>query len=79
MTLAYDGGKHITGDEKLVGYEDVDSLRIDFQEDGEDGKWRRVCIDGSIVKIEEGGWMEVDRMPENESAINVLGYQNSRE
>ncbi|EMC92861.1 hypothetical protein BAUCODRAFT_37776 [Baudoinia panamericana UAMH 10762] len=55
MTKAYQGGKHVE-DTKLQ-YEDIDGLRIDFDED--DARWRRVCVDGKIIRIERGGWMEV--------------------
>ncbi|KAH8651904.1 ATP-NAD kinase-like domain-containing protein [Tricladium varicosporioides] len=57
MKAAYADGKHpgIEG----VRYDAVDSLRIDFSEKGESWKWRRCCIDGLIVGVEEDGWMEV--------------------
>jgi len=55
MMQAYDGGKHIGNDR--VGYEEMEGFRIDFQE--EEARWRRVCIDGKIVRVEKGGWMEV--------------------
>jgi diacylglycerol kinase family enzyme len=57
MGSAYDGGKHVERDD--VGYSSVNSVRIDFKEKGEDHTWRRVCIDGSIVAVEEGGWVDV--------------------
>ncbi|KAK1038342.1 hypothetical protein LTR33_016125 [Friedmanniomyces endolithicus] len=55
MTKAYDGGKHI-GDER-VGYEEIQGLRIEFEE--EEARWRRVCVDGKIVRVQAGGWVEV--------------------
>jgi hypothetical protein len=55
MGLAYQGGKHVE-DEK-VRYEKVEGLRIEMRE--EDERWRRVCVDGKIVRVEEGGWVEV--------------------
>jgi diacylglycerol kinase family enzyme len=54
MGLAYQGGKHV--DDEMVRYESIDGLRIDFAED--DGRWRRVCVDGKIVRVEKGGWVE---------------------
>lgn len=72
MQLAYDGGKHVEAHAKLVDYEGVQGLRIDFQETGADGRWRRVCIDGLIVRIEEGGWVEVAIVPAEESVVDVL-------
>ncbi|KAJ5130185.1 uncharacterized protein N7515_006224 [Penicillium bovifimosum] len=55
MTLAYQGGRHVTED--TVSYIDIEQLRIDFQEDEE--RWRRVCIDGKIVAVEKGGWVDI--------------------
>ncbi|KAF2764954.1 hypothetical protein EJ03DRAFT_345981 [Teratosphaeria nubilosa] len=55
MTAAYQGGKHVENPE--VGYEEIEGLRIEFDE--QDGRWRRVCIDGKIIRVEEGGWMEI--------------------
>lgn len=55
MGLAYQGGKHVE-DEK-VRYEKVEGLRVEMRE--EDERWRRVCVDGKIVRVEEGGWVEV--------------------
>jgi hypothetical protein len=57
MTQAYDGGKHVT--DERVGYEEIDGVRIEFAE--EDERWRRVCVDGQIVRVEEGGWVEVKK------------------
>ncbi|KGO76681.1 ATP-NAD kinase, PpnK-type [Penicillium italicum] len=58
MTLAYQGGRHVTED--TVTYTDIEQVRIDFQEDDE--RWRRVCIDGKIVAVEKGGWVEIHSM-----------------
>ena len=55
MGLANTGGRHV--DEEQVAYEPVDGFRIDFKENDE--RWRRVCVDGKIVKVDEGGWVEV--------------------
>lgn len=56
MGLAYQGGKHV--DDPAVRYEAIDGLRIEFQGD-EDGRWRRVCVDGKIVRVEGEGWVEI--------------------
>ena len=66
MTKAYQGGQHVH-DEK-VGYEEVEGLRVEFTE--EDGRWRRVCVDGKIIRVEKGGWVEV-RMGV-ESVVDLL-------
>ena len=57
MGLAYQGGKHV--EDPSVQYLAVEGMRIDFQEDEE--RWRRVCIDGKIIAIENGGWIEVQK------------------
>jgi len=57
MGLAYQGGKHVDDDSVL--YEAVDGLRIEFQGKGEDARWRRICIDGKIVRLEKDGWVEI--------------------
>ncbi|KAJ6115146.1 hypothetical protein N7486_000924 [Penicillium sp. IBT 16267x] len=59
MTLAYQGGKHVQ--EASVTYAAVEQIRIEFQEDLE--RWRRVCIDGKIVAVERGGWLELRKEP----------------
>ncbi|OAG08250.1 uncharacterized protein CC84DRAFT_1162227 [Paraphaeosphaeria sporulosa] len=66
MGLAYAGGKHV--EDPMVRYEEVDGLRIEFHED--EGKWRRVCIDGKIVRVEEGGWVEIRK--EERRVLDVI-------
>ncbi|KIV89924.1 hypothetical protein PV10_07282 [Exophiala mesophila] len=58
LGLAYQAGAH-ANDSKL-SYREIDSMRIEFEEDDE--LWRMVCVDGKIIAIEEGGWMEVKRL-----------------
>jgi diacylglycerol kinase family enzyme len=55
MGLAYQGGKHV--EDKTVRYEKIGGMKIEFEE--EDERWRRVCVDGKIVVVEKGGWVEV--------------------
>ncbi|KAF2167932.1 hypothetical protein M409DRAFT_65975 [Zasmidium cellare ATCC 36951] len=55
MGKAYQGGEHVN--DERVRYEEIEGLRIEFHE--EDPRWRRVCIDGKIVRVEKGGWVEV--------------------
>ncbi|KAF2500683.1 hypothetical protein BU16DRAFT_434345, partial [Lophium mytilinum] len=57
MGLAYDGGKHV--EEEAVGYEAVEGLKVDFRGLEEEGRWRRICVDGKIVRVESDGWVEV--------------------
>lgn len=55
MTKAYQDGQHVH-DEK-VGYEEIEGFRIEFKEDN--ARWRRVCVDGKIIRVEKEGWVEV--------------------
>lgn len=55
LRLAFQGGKHIGDD--AVGYDDVVGMRIDFHEP--DDRWRRVCVDGMIIRVGRGGWVEM--------------------
>lgn len=55
MGLAYQAGKHVE-DEK-VRYERIEGIKIEMNE--QDERWRRVCVDGKIVRVEEGGWVQV--------------------
>lgn len=66
MAKAEQGGLHVK--ENAVIYEDITGLRIDFEED--DALWRRVCVDGNIVQVNEGGWLEVRREPRD--VLDVL-------
>lgn len=54
---ASQGGEHI--ENPAVYYEEFCHLRIDLME--KDSKWRRVCVDGKIIMVNEGGWLEVHR------------------
>jgi diacylglycerol kinase family enzyme len=66
MILAYQGGQHVH--DELVTYQEVERVRIDFREDLE--RWRRVCIDGKIVAVDQGGWMELSKEPRN--LLNII-------
>ncbi len=55
LGMAFQGGGHVK--DEMVGYENIDGLRIDFDE--KDSRWRRVCVDGKIIRVSEGGWVEV--------------------
>lgn len=60
MGAAYAGGQHVKMEE--VGYEEIGSLEVRVAE--EDARWRKVCIDGTIVELEKGGWMRVEKVKE---------------
>ena len=53
---AFAGGSHIGEDSVL--YEPIESMRIEF---ADDSHWRRVCVDGKIVRVGENGWVSVER------------------
>ncbi|WYZ46323.1 hypothetical protein EsH8_IX_000548 [Colletotrichum jinshuiense] len=66
MMAAYKQGSHVgmrwqDGDaEDYVGYEDAEEIRVTTWES--DPRWRKVCVDGTIVEIPEGGWMAVTKL-----------------
>ncbi|KAB5532545.1 diacylglycerol kinase catalytic domain-containing protein [Coniochaeta sp. 2T2.1] len=70
MKAAYDEGAHVgmrwtmeDGRVEEVGYEDVEEVRVVVKE--EDVRWRKVCIDGTIVEVPAGnGWMRVRKSEE---------------
>ncbi|XXG99024.1 hypothetical protein Hte_005358 [Hypoxylon texense] len=64
MMQAYGGGKHVEmkwtaedGTEEKVGYDEAEVVKITTRE--EDARWRKVCIDGTIVELPQGGNMTV--------------------
>lgn len=70
MTGAYQGGQHVK--DQRVTYESIDGLKIDLDEEGPEWKWRRVCIDGQIVAIEEGGWMNITNGGVGSELLEIL-------
>jgi diacylglycerol kinase family enzyme len=70
MKAAYAGGKHTEMSD--VGYESIGELRVEFKEEGESWKWRRCCVDGLIVGVEKGGWMEVGLVGKGNEAVDVV-------
>jgi len=60
MGLAYEGGKHVN--DAAVTYEAIDGLRIQFEGTEEDAKYRRICVDGKIVRVEKDGWVELRKL-----------------
>ncbi|KAF5000609.1 hypothetical protein FGRMN_1641 [Fusarium graminum] len=60
MIKAYAEGSHVGmdwPDGERVGYDEVDEVRISVLEDDE--RWRKVCIDGTIVEIPKDGSMSI--------------------
>ncbi|KAJ0305185.1 hypothetical protein COL5a_009025 [Colletotrichum fioriniae] len=67
MMAAYKEGAHVgmkwtdaEGREDYLGYEDAEEVRVTIGES--DPRWRKVCVDGTIVEIPEGGWMAVETL-----------------
>ncbi|KAL2127546.1 hypothetical protein VTI74DRAFT_10564 [Chaetomium olivicolor] len=72
MMAAYRGGEHVGMEE--VGYEEVEEVKVTITE--EDPRWRKVCIDGSIVELERGGWMSIQREQRERLTVLVHGYES---
>ena len=72
MTLAYQGGKHVQDD--FVSYEEIDGVRIEFQGLEKEARWRRICVDGKIVRVEEDGWVEVRK--DKEPVLQLLALDS---
>lgn len=70
MSKAYQGGLHVQ--EEDVRYESIDGLRIEFEGKEEEGRWRRICIDGKIVRVEGDGWVEVKNVKDGEGSMRAL-------
>jgi hypothetical protein len=70
MGKAYQGGLHVQ--EADVRYESIDGLRIEFEGREHHGRWRRICVDGKIVRVEKDGWVEVKRVSESNGGMRVL-------
>ncbi len=71
MMKAYDDGKHVDvawDDGQRIHYDDIDEITI--QVDDEDERWRKTCIDGTIVDIPKGGTVRVQR--EEKDRFNIV-------
>lgn len=71
MTKAYDDGKHVNvawDDGQRIYYDDIDEITI--QVDDKDERWRKACIDGTIVDIPKGGTVRVQR--EEKDRFNIV-------
>lgn len=69
MKAAYSEGAHVgmkwtgeDGKEEGVGYDEVTEVRVVVRE--ENARWRKVCVDGTIVEVPQDGWMRVARAKE---------------
>lgn len=61
MMAAYGGGKHV--EDERVSYEEIEALKIDFdvEDDEEEERWRRVCVDGKIFVVPRKGHVIVEK------------------
>ena len=66
MRAAYNQGAHVQVDE--VSYDEIEEVKVEIHED--DGRWRKVCVDGTIVEVEKGGWMHVTK--ELDSRLRII-------
>ncbi|KAL4788838.1 ATP-NAD kinase-like domain-containing protein [Aspergillus venezuelensis] len=66
LSAAYQDGLHVQKEEVMYG--EIEGFKINFHE--VDGKWRRVCIDGKIVIVEENGWVNVQK--KKKSLLNIV-------
>lgn len=68
MGAAYGGGQHVAMEG--VGYQTVEEVNVVTTE--EDARWRKVCIDGTIVELPQGGSMVVRKSAEPRFQVLVL-------
>jgi diacylglycerol kinase family enzyme len=75
MRAAYRDGAHVDmswqgpdGAQDGVGYDEAEEIVMTMHE--EDPRWRKVCVDGTIVEVPPGGRMTISRQVE--SPFNVL-------
>jgi len=70
MMAAYGGGKHV--DDERVSYEEIEALKIDFdvENDEEEERWRRVCVDGKIFVVPRRGHVVVEK--ETDTVLDLV-------
>ncbi|GLA05661.1 hypothetical protein AnigIFM60653_006164 [Aspergillus niger] len=71
MASAYQAGQHVA--DESVSYGEIEGFRIEFRE--VDERWRRVCIDGKIIAVEHGGWVEVHKA--SRALLEILQHQKA--
>ncbi|KAL8725243.1 MAG: hypothetical protein Q9166_007482 [cf. Caloplaca sp. 2 TL-2023] len=64
--MALRGGGHEKDD--MAQYAPINGLKIQMEES--DSRWRRVCVDGKIIRVDEGGWFEVRKG--NKDVVNLV-------
>ncbi|XRM40293.1 hypothetical protein ABZX51_003616 [Aspergillus tubingensis] len=71
MASAYQAGQHV--EDESVSYGEIEGFRIEFRE--ADEKWRRICIDGKIIAVEDGGWVEIHKT--SRALLMILQHQKA--
>ncbi len=94
MGLAYQGGKHVEEDfvgyEEVEGVRiEVPPLKpgrdekvgkeLDEETQTEDERWRKICVDGTIVELESGGWVEVRMLNCEDRILVSFSFDGSTE
>jgi diacylglycerol kinase family enzyme len=69
MTLAYQNGRHVQNE--VIRYEAIESIRVHLKE--VDERWRRLCLDGQVIVVEEDGWVEVHR--NTQSVLKIITHR----
>ena len=83
MEAVYDQGKHVELPGVRYEKDGVEGVRVQIDEDdyvpeGEEAaergkeRWRRICIDGAIVELQKGGWVEIRRIPEGLEGVKLV-------
>ncbi|KAH8587606.1 ATP-NAD kinase-like domain-containing protein [Bisporella sp. PMI_857] len=85
FTISPKSSKRLDGKLRLVHFGDLDATGVNLimtaaYQDGNhihlpevfNWGWRRCCIDGLIVGVEENGWMKVNTVKSGEEAVQVL-------
>lgn len=72
MKAAYDGGKHVDlvwDDGERIEYDEVEEVEMEILD--EDERWRKVCIDGTIVGVPKGGKVTIQNIPQSPFRILI--------
>jgi hypothetical protein len=69
MKAVYDGSKHL----EMESVKFFDRVReIEFVVGEGEERWRRICVDGEIIVIEQGGRINVSVIEGEKSRVSIL-------
>ncbi|GAB1743028.1 hypothetical protein NU219Hw_g8724t1 [Hortaea werneckii] len=71
IQAAYNRGAHVR--DSWVGYHEVQSIRIETYGTGNERE-RLFCVDGKLIELEEGGWVEVTAIDCHREGVLDLIY-----